>query len=287
MFTVNNSPKTTRASGKSTKYTALEGRTEGKIRKQARASFSLMKQGVDLDGVTAGIEARDWAATYEATGIETTAASMGELEPHIEKAFIEAADISLDEIEVPDGVVFNPAAPGVRNAIKTQVGTQIVSVTEGTKTAVRQIVTDAITTGRHPYSAAKQVKAVVGLTPRQSQAVEKFRQNLIANGATGDKLEKSVARYANRKLAQRAEMIARTETATALNGGRMELWNQLQAQGALPEDQKHKWITAEDERRCEICENLDGEVVLVGQEFSDGSTAPPAHVMCRCNTVLV
>jgi SPP1 gp7 family putative phage head morphogenesis protein len=286
-FRANNAPVTRAVRGKSGKYAALEARTEGKIRKQARVAFRLMRDGVDIDGVTAGIEAREWKTAYQATGIETTAASIGEIEPHIEEAFVKAADITLDEVEIPEGFVFNPMAPHVRKAIAQQVGQNIAAVTQNTLDNVRAIVSDAISTGRHPYSAAKQIKQVVGLTPKQAQSVENFRKQLVDEGVVGDKLEKRVARYAERKLAQRAEAIARTETATALNNGRMELWTQLQAEGGLPHDQKHKWITAEDERVCNICGPLDGKTVLIGQPFPGGYSGPPAHVMCRCNTVLV
>lgn len=278
-FVFNNSPVTRAVSGKTDAYVALEGRTEGKIRKQARKSFRLMREGVDLDAVTAGIEAREWQAAYEATHIETTAATIGEIEPHIEKAMVESADIAVTEIAVPEGFVFNPAAPHLKQVIATQVGSNIVAIEQGTLASVRGIVADAITTGRHPYSAAKQIRQVVGLTPKQSQAVERFRKMLIEDGLTGDKLNKRVGTYANRKLAQRAEAIARTETATALNNGRMELWEQLQVDGGLPADQKHKWVTADDERRCEICEGLDGDVVLLGATFPGGYQNPPAHVM--------
>lgn len=286
-FRANNCPITRAVSGKSGKYSALEARTEGKIRKQARASFRLMQDGVDVDGVTAGIEAREWKTAYQATGIETTSVSIGELEPHIEEAFIKAADITLDEVAVPEGFVFNPMAPHVRKVIASQVGRNITAIQQNTLDSVRGIVADAISTGRHPYSAAKQIKQVVGLTPKQAQAVDKFRQTLEAEGVTGDKLEKKVARYAERKLAQRAEAIARTETATAINNGRMELWSQIQAEGGFPADQKHKWITASDERVCDICGPLDGVTVLLGQPFPGGFTNAPAHTQCRCNTVLV
>ena len=100
-FVANNEPVTRAVTGKTPEYVALEGRTEGKIRKQARASFKLMRDGVDVDGVTAGIEAREWKSAFDATGIETTAASIGKIEPHIEEAMVKAADIALDEVAIP------------------------------------------------------------------------------------------------------------------------------------------------------------------------------------------
>lgn len=42
------------------------------------------------------------------------------------------------------------------------------------------------------------------------------------------------------------------------------------------------WYTNNDDLVCPICAPLNGMVVLLDQEFTDGIDAPPAHVNCRC-----
>jgi hypothetical protein len=298
-FVANNTPVTRASKGKTKAYKALEKGTENKIKKLAATSFEYMQEGVDLDGVIAGIEAGSGDVAYAATNVATRSASLEAMTPVIEEAYIASANIAITEIAVPGGFVFNPAAPHIRHVINEQVATRITRVTNATELAVRNIVTDAVSTGRHPLAAAKQIKGGIGLTPRQTKAAERLRQTLIEKGIKGDKLEARIARYQKKQLKLRSQMIARTETSQALNGGRQELWEQLQNGGALPETQEIKWVTAEDERVCEQCGPMDGTIVGLREDFSltidrpvAGETTytaphPPLHPSCRCSVVLV
>lgn len=43
------------------------------------------------------------------------------------------------------------------------------------------------------------------------------------------------------------------------------------------------WLTAEDQRVCQICaDNEDQGAVPIDQVFSSGDAYPPAHPLCRC-----
>ncbi|HEY1882209.1 MAG TPA: phage minor head protein [Candidatus Cybelea sp.] len=75
-----------------------------------------------------------------------------------------------------------------------------------------------------------------------------------------------------------AEMVARTETARAMNAGVMQTYR---AAGVA----RIMWIAAEDERTCPKCSDLDGEIVPLGAQFDDGIEAPPDHLLCRCTVV--
>lgn len=88
----------------------------------------------------------------------------------------------------------------------------------------------------------------------------------------------------------RAELIARTETATAANEGLMALWDQAVTNGYLKPTSKKEWIVTPDDKLCPICEPLDGEQVGLDEEFDvDGELmdGPPAHPNCRCVVALV
>lgn len=74
---------------------------------------------------------------------------------------------------------------------------------------------------------------------------------------------------------ERAEMIARTETAFADVAGNLAGYK---ASGVVS---SKRWLAAPD--CCDDCQDLDGEVVGLEDEFSDGSDGPPAHPNCRCN----
>lgn len=76
----------------------------------------------------------------------------------------------------------------------------------------------------------------------------------------------------------RAESIARTELANAVNAVELETYSR---NGVT----KVRWVTSLDERVCPICGPLHNETVSIKQAFnSEGFSGnrPPAHVNCRC-----
>jgi hypothetical protein len=127
------------------------------------------------------------------------------------------------------------------------------------------------------------------LTSRQTNAIENLRAKLIEDGVKPDVITKRLARQTKKFKAQRAEAIARTETSNAINAGRQDLWEQLQRSGALPMEQEIKWITALDERVCQICGPMSNQTVGLrsnfqvtfpkagGQEEVQLKPHPPAH----------
>lgn len=79
---------------------------------------------------------------------------------------------------------------------------------------------------------------------------------------------------------ERAETVARTETAFADVAGNL---NAYQESGQV--DSK-RWLTAPD--CCDLCEELDGEVVGLEEDFpNDGGDGPPLHPNCRCDVLPV
>jgi SPP1 gp7 family putative phage head morphogenesis protein len=78
--------------------------------------------------------------------------------------------------------------------------------------------------------------------------------------------------------ADRAETVARTETAYADVAGNMEAYRQADVPSK-------RWIVGDG--CCDDCQALDGEVVGIDEAFSSGDDAPPAHPNCRCDVVPV
>jgi len=82
----------------------------------------------------------------------------------------------------------------------------------------------------------------------------------------------------------RSQIIARTEVSKAVGESSQEAWEQS---GVV---EKKQWFTALDERVCEICEPLHGEIAALDGTFSGDDLfgdveAEPAHISCRCSTV--
>jgi len=114
--------------------------------------------------------------------------------------------------------------------------------------------------------------------------MEKLRATLeegVKNGESIPKLSQRIADEYRQMKDYRTDRIARTETAAASNQGTLEAYKQSEVV------EKKEWITAHDERVCEICEPLDGETVDLKSNFSIGVDAPPAHVSCRCSMAAV
>lgn len=79
---------------------------------------------------------------------------------------------------------------------------------------------------------------------------------------------------------ERAETIARTETAKADVAGNL---NAYQESGQV---EAKRWLAAPD--CCDECQALDGETVDLDEDFpDDGGDGPPLHPNCRCDVLPV
>lgn len=106
-------------------------------------------------------------------------------------------------------------------------------------------------------------------------------QDAVANALDGDGID---AAYDDILAAvgdeDRADLIARTEIMDAANQGFLQGLSQAQDAGLLPEDATKQWIATSG--CCDECDDLDGEEVLLDEDFSSGDDSPPAHPRCRC-----
>ena len=101
----------------------------------------------------------------------------------------------------------------------------------------------------------------------------------IEEGWSNDKLASAIAdNYAFSD--QRAEVIARTETAFADVNGNLEGYK---ASGVVA---SKEWIVGDG--CCDECEEHDGEVVGLDEPFPNGGgIGPPLHPQCRCDVLPV
>jgi len=115
------------------------------------------------------------------------------------------------------------------------------------------------------------------LTQLQSVLTEKLTQ---PGGTNLGELTNAVDGVYDFADSRRAGLIAKTESFRAANSANRAAWAQSGVVKSL------KWYTAEDDRVCPECQDLDGKVVSIDDTFftddySDGST-PPLHPDCRC-----
>lgn len=156
---------------------------------------------------------------------------------------------------------------------------------------VRILVTQSIAAGISPRDLARMIVSVVGLTERQSTAVQSFRARLAAEGQSGEVLERRVERYSEALLRERALTIARTELISALNAGQVALWRQQSQAGAIDDTLRRIWLVTDDELLEAECEAIGADSEehpkRLDEPFEGGYDAPPAHPRCRCSLGLV
>lgn len=115
-------------------------------------------------------------------------------------------------------------------------------------------------------------------------AAERLRfalQEGLQKGETVDQIAARVSEVFEVQRA-RAERIARTETAASFTAGRFETMKEAGVS-------KIEWLSARDARVRDSHEQLDGEIVMVGDRFANGllypldPAGPPEEIVnCRC-----
>ena len=157
----------------------------------------------------------------------------------------------------------------------------VVGITETTRQAIRDTIAFGLDEGIAPRVTARALKNVIGLIPRDATRVVLESPHLS---------DKQLASLSNRLLRARAINIARTETIAAANEGQRQLWLQARSNGLITNEQR-RWIVTPDDRLCEICEPMDGQVTALEGVFETGDgdsvIGPPAHPSCRCAVGLV
>lgn len=192
-------------------------------------------------------------------------------------------------------ISFDKTNPNSLAFATRRAGELVTNIDDLTRVAIRKIIIDAFNEQIDYRATAKRIKNIVGLHPKWADAVIKFEKRefarLVKMGikeATALRTAQSRATiYADRLKSARATMIARTEIQIAQNEGRYEGWKQASKEGFVDPQSGKMWITAEDERTCEICAPLNGEVVPWNGVFSIGLEKPIVHPHCRCSMVIV
>ena len=124
------------------------------------------------------------------------------------------------------------------------------------------------------------IARATGLTANQTAAVGRFVAAQLSSGASEQTALRAAETYADRLLAQRAQLIARTEAVRYTS--QLVLERGADVGGIVVK----QWVSARDENVDAICRALDNDeripleqpFTAFGLEFQ----GPPAHPGCRC-----
>ncbi len=179
---------------------------------------------------------------------------------------------------------FNGKNEAAQSAVDKYIREYTWRIATQTRAAVNIAVERAIREGIPPREAAKLIKQFIGLDTKRTGAALAFRDKLVADGRSFGMVNRMTERYSEKLLRSRARTIARTETMAAMNAGSVASYKQARDEGFLGQDSGKEWIITPDEQLCEICAPMEGEVVPIDDDFSNGFAHPPAHPNCRCAT---
>ena len=196
--------------------------------------------------------------------------------------------------------------------LNAEAGARIKAISDATLAGLRAVLLDGVKAGDHPRVIARSMRDSIGLTERDALAVARYRANLINRSAaakrglrdrrydgivsrvrrkpaTMEMIDRAVERKSAMMLKARAETIARTEAARALNVGQMTAWRQMAADRGIPGSAIRRfWTVAHDERTCDFCNGVvdkNAKGVTLDQPFDTDFgpiDTPPLHPNCRC-----
>lgn len=171
-------------------------------------------------------------------------------------------------------------------AAEQQSAQLVTAISQETRKAIQSVIGQAFREGTSPAETARNLRPVIGLTERQSLAVQRLRTTLTKQGVSADVVSARMSRYAATLLRQRATLIARTELIDASTQGQLALWKQAIADGLIASNARKKWIVTPDDRLCPICQALAGKTIPIAGLFPGGVIGPPRHPNCRCTLAL-
>jgi hypothetical protein len=186
-------------------------------------------------------------------------------------------------------VTYITGLPETAQWVNEFVGTQIRDITATTRQAVQQVLRAGWQAGTAPRPLARQLRDIIGLTPRQAQTIERLRGQLQAQGKTAAEVQRSVAQATAKAIRYRAETISRTESITLANRGSHETLLNAVRRGYVAEERVRRfWLLTPG--ACETCQEVPGmnpEGVGVNEPFQTplGTVLfPTLHPRCRCAT---
>ena len=147
--------------------------------------------------------------------------------------------------------------------------------------------------GKTTPTIARELRQHIGLLPGQGKQLMAYNNGLIEAGTPQAKVDTLTDKFAAKLVRRRTTVIARTETAAALNVAADTFFEAAKDAANLPETALRRfWLITFDGRTCPICRaipdmNKDGKLFQEPFMTSTGAhMRPPAHPQCRCVVIV-
>ena len=126
------------------------------------------------------------------------------------------------------------------------------------------------------YANKRAAQLVTRMDEETKSRLAKVIGDAIENKRGIPGLARDIRREFDDMSRYRAQMIARNETATALESAFYERGKSMGVTGK-------EWVTVGDDKVSDIClQNEAAGVIPFDQPFPSGHLTPPGHVQCRC-----
>ncbi len=197
---------------------------------------------------------------------------------------------------------FNESNPRAIEWAANRSSQLITEISAETRAGLQALIASGLEEGIPPRRLVAQLRNIIGLRSDQARAVVNLATRLSAAKAgsvvragslkirvpknlTGAFLRRQQVAYSRKLLADRALLIARTETLFSSNEGLRELWVQAKEDGNLPDDVVREWIVTPDDRLRDDHAAMDGVRVALDEPFDvpDGTSEPGEAPNCRCS----
>lgn len=252
------------------------------------------KDAVVLRELEQALENGNIEETLIATQVDKFDNKLSEMVIPLATAFLAGATVAFQELPAAkqkQGQSIDLLNAYSMDYLKQHGAKLVTQVSQETKAAIRKTIETVLLEGKSYKSAAREIKAVIGLTLPQQQALANLKSTLVKQELNQSAIQSAIEKRTQTMIRERADTIARTETFSAISRGRQALWQQLKNDGVIETTTQRIWLTANDERvDCSICKPMNNQKQLIDANFETGDgqsiDAPPAHPNCRCTVIL-
>jgi hypothetical protein len=211
-------------------------------------------------------------------------------ETQITLAFYEAGESQLIDIGklIGAGVKFDLRSKEAEAWIKDFSAKEIKYINSANRAAIRQIKLRAFQEGLTIQEQRVMIKEFIGLLPKHVIAVGNYKDGLLKSGMDEATAQRLAAKYREKLLRYRANMIAETEGMSASNEGIRQTNLDAVKRGIISKDEyEMEWVASGLRNVCSRCQDANGKRAPIGGKFPNGSMGPPIHPHDHCGTVLV
>ena len=270
------------------RYHRIADKMAPKVRRDFLKAVAQAQKGINLKELESLLEAQNFIAAENLIDWTKFSTSLAAININdLAKVFNNATAVASGMFLEDAGLTISFTLPNLEAErwISENGARFVTQVNTESRKAIKETMLRAQREGIAPRKIARELKQHIGLTNKQSEALDNLRTRLEGQRRlTSKQIDGRVTRFQKRLLKRRAENIARTETIRAVNEGQQAIWEQAMAEGLIPPTSRKQFVTAGDERVCPWCGSLDGTIVGMRDNFS--ITASPSKGFRERNSTI-